>query len=329
MILAGDIGGTKTNLARFEWRDGRLERLDMATFVSRDFPGLEPVVAEFLGGDRTPVAAACFGIAGPVVDGRCETTNLPWVVDAREVQRHLGIDRVWLLNDLEATGYGIPALEPHELYTLQEGHAGTGNAGLIAAGTGLGECLLFWNGALHTPSPSEGGHSDFAPRNAWEVDLWRFLAHRYGHVSYERILSGPGFKELYDFLVSTGRTPSTAVRQAVAEAPNPTPIISEAGLNHTDDVCVELLDRFVEIYGAEAGNIALKALTIAGLYIGGGIAPRILPRLKEGGFLRAFLDKGRFRGLMERIPVRVILNPETALLGAARYAGLALEAGLR
>jgi glucokinase len=324
MILAGDIGGTKTNLARFEMRSGRLEKLGGRQFASQAFSGLESMLDTFLAEFPGPVDAACFGIAGPVADGRCETTNLAWNVDASRLQPRLKT-RVWLLNDLEATGYGIPALSETEMLTLQVGQEGPGNAVLIAAGTGLGECFLFRSGRELIPSASEGGHTDFAPRNAFEWGLLERLIARLGHVSYERILSGAGFVELFDYLVAVGGVPSVAVAMARAEDADPAPAISQAGLDGSCPVCHEVIEYFLEIYGAEAGNLALKGLSTAGVFVGGGIAPRLLSRLKGSRFLDAFLDKGRFRGMLEKMPVKVILNPETALLGAARFAWLHQE----
>ncbi len=322
MILAGDIGGTKTNLAWFARNGDRLERLETHSFPSRDYPGLEPVLDAFLAIAPRPLSSACFGIAGPVVGWRCETTNLPWVVDTFNVRTHLNLEHVWLLNDLEALGYSIPVLESTELVTLQPGRAQRGNAALLAAGTGLGESFLFWNGRYHVPVPSEGGHSDFAPRNEWEIELLRFLAERYGHVSYERILSGPGIVDLFDFIAFRGERPAEPVRIARDSGQDPAPAIATAGLDRSCPVSVQVLDRFVEIYGAEAGNMALKALSVAGVFIGGGIAPKLLPRLLDGGFLRGFLDKGRFRGLLEQMPVHIIQNQQAGMLGAARYAAL-------
>ena len=331
MILAGDIGGTKTLLALFELKDGQWQQVCIREYASQHYPSLEAILDEFLASENTlpnraAVEAACFGIAGPIVDQKSKLTNLDWTIDGQNLQAHLKTARVRLLNDLEVIGHSLPWLQPDELLNLNPGTAQAGNIGILAAGTGLGESLLFWDGEQHLPSASEGGHTDFAPRSTWEIGLLQHLMQRYGgHVSYERVLSGPGFVDLLDYVVSRGVEPTESVAHARAQLANPVPVISDAGLNRTCLACTEVMDHFVGIYGAEAGNLALKGLTLGGIYLGGGIAPRIRTRLQEGGFMQGFLDKGRFRGLLETIPVHIILNPEAGLLGAARYATLMLS----
>lgn len=338
MILAGDIGGTKTLLALFEVVDGQWQQVCVREYASQNYVSLESILDEFLAIEiSTPhtasVEAACFGIAGPIVQQKSKLTNLSWTIDGAALQTYLKTEQVRLLNDLEVIGHSLPWLGADELLTLSPGNAENpksvqpGNIVILAAGTGLGESLLFWDGFSHHPSASEGGHTDFAPRNAWEIGLLQFLMHRFdGHVSYERILSGPGFVDLLDYVVSHGVEPTESVAHARAHLSNPVPVISDAGLNRTCLACSEVMDHFVSIYGAEAGNLALKGLALGGVYLGGGIAPRIRARLQEGGFMEAFLDKGRFRGLLQTMPVNIILNPEAGLLGAARYATLLTEA---
>lgn len=315
MILAGDIGGTHARLALFE-HSGKLICKKEQKFLSKNYAGLEEIVREFLG--REVVSNACFGIAGPVRNGRCRATNLPWIVDAYELSRKLHIPFVHLLNDLEANAYGISQLEPSELALIHEGdRTQTGHRALIAAGTGLGEAGMFWNGKEHVPFASEGGHADFAPRNPIEVELLFYLQKKFEHVSYERVVSGPGLIEIYQFLIDTKRGELTPSLQEEMEQKNPSKVISEAGALNKDETCVKAVDWFLSLYGAEAGNLALKYLALGGFYIGGGIAPRLIDKMKSGAFRTSFLDKGRFKPLLSSIPIWVILNDQAALLGAA------------
>jgi len=323
MILAGDIGGTNTRLGLFKIDGKRLTAAVEGVFVSRDHKSLEEIVAAFVSQHGLTVEHACFGVAGPVRNGRCEGVNLPWVADERELARALGLEAVGLINDLEATGYGISALEASDFLVLNEGAPGaSGNAAIIAAGTGLGEAGLYWNGADYLPIASEGGHADFAPRNALEIELLRYLQARFTHVSWERVVSGPGLFNIYKFLRDPGRGEepdwlANAIRDRDAAA-----VISEAALEGRSPLCAQALDLFVSFYGAEAGNLALKFLAAGGIFVGGGIAPRIIGKLKDSTFMSAFVSKGRLNSLLEAIPVRVILNDKAALLGAARCAAL-------
>ena len=323
MILAGDVGGTKTQLALFSVRDGKLRREKEQTFASQEYLGLGTVLQDFLGNHPTPVETACFGVAGPVVDGKVKTTNLPWLIDSQEIGRTFQLKSVALLNDLEAGAYGIFTLEPHELFVLNEGETGRrGNKALIAAGTGLGEATLYDDGRDYHPSASEGGHGDFAPTDETQIDLLRGLIKKFGHVSYERVVSGPGIKNIYDFLRASGRLEEPDwLKQKISAADDPSVVISQEGLAGSSAICMEALNLFVSVYGAEAGNLALRTKSTGGVYIGGGIAPKILAKLKDGPFMHAFLDKGRYRELLSEMPVRVILNPQAALQGAAFYAG--------
>jgi len=319
MILAGDVGGTKTALALFE--EGRDAPIREATLPSHEFPSLEAVVVRLLeAGPTGRIDAACFGVPGPVVGGRAVTTNLPWVIEEGDLARAIGVPRVKLVNDLEAAGYGMLDLGATEMATLQAGNPRPGNRALIAAGTGLGEAILAWDGRRHTAVASEGGHVDFAPRNDREVELLRFLARESDHVSYERVLSGPGLHNVYRFLrQSAGEREPTWLTEKLASG-DPSAVISEVALAAADRVCVESLDLFVAVYGAEAGNLALKALALGGVYVGGGIAPRIRAKLADGRFVAAFRAKGRLASLMVSIPVVLALDPRAPLLGAARVA---------
>jgi glucokinase len=320
MILAGDVGGTKVHLALFDFTDGDLKHTRDQVFPAKQYAGLEEIVKEFVVSEK--VTAACFGVPGPVRDGRLRLTNLPWTLDSRELARDLSIDYVFLINDLQANGYGIAELGPDQVYTLSEGDSSqVANRGLISAGTGLGEAFLVWDGRDYVPYPSEGGHSDYAPRNEDEIDLLRFLRQKYnGRISFERVVSGQGLTNIYEFL-RDGKgleEPLWLAERMRQEDPNA--VITESALKAKSQLCEKTLDMFVSAYGAEAGNLALKVLSVGGLYVGGGIAPRILEKLKDGTFLKAFTDKGRLSQLLVNIPVRVILESRTALIGAAAYA---------
>jgi glucokinase len=320
MILAGDVGGTKVHLALYDFIDGKLKHARDEKYPAKEYSGLEEIVKEFLAADQ--VTAACFGVPGPVRDGRLRLTNLPWTLDSRELAAGLGISHVFLINDLEANGYGIAELTGEQISTLAEGDASQiGNRALVAAGTGLGEGFLIWNGRMHVPYPSEGGHADFAPRNEDEIDLLRFLKQKYnGRISFERVVSGMGLTGIYEFLRDVrGVEEPVWLAQKIAEVEDPNSVITEMGLAARSEICEKALDMFVSAYGAEAGNLALKVLSVGGLYVGGGIAPRILEKLKDGTFIKSFTDKGRLSQLLINMPVRVILDSRAALLGAAAY----------
>jgi glucokinase len=326
MILAGDIGGTSTRLAAFEIHDSRLVTIAEEVFPSRKFNGLEEIAAAFVVPRNLKIDRACFGIAGPVQNGSVKTPNLAWTVETAQLARTLGLPTVSLINDLEANAYGVAALDPSEFVVLSEGVAGAvGNIAIISAGTGLGEAGLYWDGKQHQPFACEGGHTDFAPRTEIETELFTWLRAKFGHVSYERVLSGPGLLNIYQFLCDTGKgKPSAEVASEMARR-DPSAAISRAALAGTDPLCIQALDLFVGFYGAEAGNLALKIMSRGGVYVGGGIAPKILEKIKGTIFIEAFLDKGRMRPLLEAMPVRVIMNEKTALLGAARCAAMKTE----
>ena len=319
MILAGDIGGTNTRLALFD----SLQPSRLEIFPSAQYAGLEAIAAEFIAQAGSSVTAACFGIAGPVRDGVARTSNLPWVVNSRQLAAALSLKHVSLINDLEANAYGIAVLQPSDFVTLNEGTSGaSGNCALISAGTGLGEAGLLAEGTSLRPFASEGGHGDFAPRNELEIDLLRYLLGRWSRVSYERVLSGPGLVNIYQFLRDTGRASEPAWLTERIGRENPAAVISESALAASAEICVHALDIFVSIYGAEAGNLALKIMATGGVFVGGGIAPKIVAKLQDSTFMKAFTDKGRLSSLLQSIPVRVIVNDKTALLGAARLAAL-------
>lgn len=322
LVLAGDIGGTKTHLALFSVRGKKLHSEALRTFPSKGYSGLAPVLQEFLAADQNKIDSACFGIAGPVVDGKVKTPNLPWMVDTVELRRALKLDAVSLLNDLEAGAYGIFTLDNDEFCTLNKGvMRESGNKALIAAGTGLGQAILHDDGRHFHPLASEGGHADFAPRDELEIELLRYLIGRFGHVSYERVISGPGLFNIYRFFrESRGEEEPKSLTEQFAAADDASAVISKAALAKEAEICVKSLELFVSIYGAEAGNLALRAKSVRGLYIGGGIAPKILAKLKDETFMRAFVDKGRYTDLLAAIPVQVILNDKAALRGAAYYA---------
>ncbi|HXN06981.1 MAG TPA: glucokinase [Nitrospiria bacterium] len=321
MILAGDIGGTKTNLALFQPEDTELREIRQDTFPSKDFASLEAVIQHFLQSGGPSIHSACFGVSGPVINGKCKTTNLPWVLDAKKIGQRFGIATVILLNDLEAMAYGTLRLSEKECFALNEGQPEIkGNRCIIAAGTGLGESILFWNGSQFLASASEGGHADFAPRNSLEIRLLEFLLNRYSRVSYERILSGPGLFNIYQFLRESGQGVEPSWLKESLEREDPAEVISKAALAEQSELCVKALDLFASIYGAEAGNLALKVMATGGVYIGGGIGRKIVKKLEDGSFLKSFKEKGRMDPLMSRMPVKVILNEKSALLGAAHYA---------
>lgn len=321
MILAGDVGGTKVHLALYDFTNGKLTYTRDQKFPAKNYTGLEEIVKGFLGADKA--TAACFGVPGPVRDGRLRLTNLPWTLDSRELSAHLGIEHVFLINDLEANGYGVAELSADQIYTLSEGDASQiGNRALVSAGTGLGEAMMIWNGRSHVPYPSEGGHADFAPRTEDEIDLLRFLKQKYnGRISFERVVSGMGLTSIYEFLREVRGIEEPAwLAEKIAAADDPNTVITDLALKAKSELCEKALDMFVSVYGAEAGNIALKLLAVGGVYLGGGIAPRILEKLKDGAFMKAFTDKGRLSQLLINTPVRVILESRAALMGAAACA---------
>lgn len=320
-LIAGDIGGTKTRLGLFDAAGGGIQKLVERTFASAKYPELEAIVSAFLAEIGGPCERAAFAIAGPVKDRTARTTNLPWLVIADSLERRLNIPRVDLLNDLEAVAYSIADLIADDLCVLNAGSPGSsGNAAIIAAGTGLGMAGLFWDGARHHPFPSEGGHADFAPAETRQTALRCYLAEKFGHVSKERVLSGPGLVNIFDYLLhSTGEENPPWLVEPL-HGGDPAAAIAHAAVGLSSPLAVQALDLFVSIYGAEAGNLALALMATGGVYLGGGIAPKIVDHLKGMTFLNSFLSKGRMRPLLEAVPVKVILNDRAALIGAARFA---------
>lgn len=323
MILAGDVGGTKVHLALYGFENGELSHIRDEKFPAQEYTGLEVVTKKFLAESGNPeVTAACFGVPGPVRHGRLKLTNLPWILDCAELSAGLDIQHLFLINDLEANGYGIAELHSDQIHVLSDGDASAvGNRGLVSAGTGLGEAVLVWNGKMHIPMASEGGHCDFAPRNESEIDLLRYLQRKLkGRVSFERVVSGIGLKNIYSFLRDEKKMEEPVWLKERMQSEDPNAVIGEVGEDGSNDLCAKTLEIFASAYGAEAGNLALKILSVGGLYLGGGIAPKILKTMKDGAFMKAFTDKGRLSDLLVHTPVRIILESRAALMGAAAYA---------
>jgi glucokinase len=324
MILAGDIGGTKTVLALFEDTAGTLSKVRDATFPSREHATFAEILTKFLRDEpNLMLRAGCFGVAGAVIEGKCRTTNLPWQLDEDVLAKAIQARRVKLLNDLEAMAYGMLFLRTDELAVLNPGHQPPrkGNVAVIAAGTGLGEAMLAWDGERHHPVASEGGHADFSPHSDLEIDLLKYLRARFnGHVSWERVLSGPGFFNLYTFLRDTSRYPEPPWLTEKLKTGDPSVLITQIGMAGQDPLCAATVDQFCYLYGVEAGNLALKCVAVGGVYIGGGIGPKMLSALQSGSLVRGFTDKGRFSEFMRGVEVRVALNPQAPLIGAANYA---------
>ncbi len=327
MILAGDVGGTKVHLALYSFAQGKLQPVRDQKYPAQLYAGLEKIVQEFLAAGKEKITAACFGCPGPVHGNRLKLTNLPWTLDGHQLAKELNIEYIFLINDLEANGYGIPELTPECIFTLHEGDAGAvGHRALVSAGTGLGEAVLIWNGMMHQPIPSEGGHADFAARNDSEIELLQYLqTELQGRVSWERVVSGIGLKNVYTFLrdVKKMAEPPWLTERMLKEDPNA--VIGECGEKQPGEagyceLCATALEMLVSAYGAEAGNLALKVLATGGVYLGGGVAPKILRKMQDGAFMKAFLDKGRMSPLLKSYPVRIILDEGCALLGAAAYA---------
>lgn len=319
MILAGDIGGTKTWLALFS--DVKTRQIVKKTiFSSQKYSSLEEIIQDFLMDIPSLPSYACFGVAGPVEKGTSRVTNLPWLIDAKKMESSLKIPHISLINDLEANAWGIRCLNEDELYVIAEGNnLNVGNQALISAGTGLGEAGLYFNGKEHIPFASEGGHCNFAPSDEEETEIWRYFHSLYGHVSFERLLCGKGLTNLYNFYVDVKNGTELSEVKEKMKKEDPAKVIYEYALSKKCPTCRRAVERFLSIYGSEAGNVALKFLSLGGIYIGGGIAPKMVEMMKEGQFVRAFIDKGRFDKLLSTIRIQIIMNPHTALLGAASY----------
>ncbi|HUL31502.1 MAG TPA: glucokinase [Thermodesulfobacteriota bacterium] len=325
LILAGDVGGTNTRLGFFEATRGYPRPLSEKIYLSKNYKGLENILRDFLRG-RREIAAACLGVAGPVTEEVIIATNLPWWIDIQSLQKALPIKKMEVINDLVANAYGISALKKRDFQVLNFGKIKKGNQALISAGTGLGEAILFWDGKQHLPSPSEGGHAEFGPRNRLEMELFNYLSERFDHVSYERVLSGEGLSHIYQFLKDSrkfGQEPPWLSEKMKGQ--DPAEVISETARLKKNGLCSKALDLFASIYGAAAGNLALQVMAVGGVFIGGGIAPKIIWKLKDGTFSNAFKDKGRLSRIVAHIPVSVIMNDKTALLGAASCAASLLK----
>jgi glucokinase len=321
IVLAGDVGGTNARLAIVELNGPSARITRESRYPSRDYPGLTPIVDRFCDEAASRPDRACFGIACPVVGDDCTAPNLPWTINARKLGAEIGISRTTIINDFVAVGYGIDLLGPSDLATLQEGSpTPRGPIALIGAGTGLGQGFLLWEEDHYRVLPSEGGHGDFAPRGKSQAGLLEFLRRQFDRVSWERLLSGPGMVNAYRYLLASAAAPEQATVRAELEKEDPASVITRHGLARTDCLSDRTLDLFCEILGAQAGNLALTVVATGGVYLAGGIAPRIVERLKDGPFVTAFRDKGRMSELLSRIPVHVIMNPNVGLLGAAAAA---------
>jgi len=319
-ILAGDIGGTKTRLGLFKAGQNRHVLKIMETYSSQKYKSLDNIIKDFLHKHPVKIRSACFGAAGPVVKGKCRITNLPWTISESRIRQKFPFAQVKLVNDLTATAMAIPVLSSRELNPLNRVRSKKGlNIGLVAPGTGLGQAFLISQNGDYVPVSSEGGHVDFAPANEMEIGLWRYLRKRYGHVSVERVISGTGLWNIYSWLKSSGRYKEPVwLEKKIADA-DPAKVISETAITSQTPICVKALEMYLSILGAVSGNLALTAMTTGGIFLGGGIPPKIMPALQNGTFMKSFVDKGRFKIILEKIPVKVIMNDKAALLGAARY----------
>jgi len=323
MILAGDIGGTHARLAYFQPQNGHLRLVSERVFPSREHSELGEIVSQFLHDSGTRPEVACFGIAGPVRNGRVETSNLPWVVEQSRLAKQIHLPATLLINDLEASAWGIGVLADADLVPLNHVRGpALGNQAVIAPGTGLGEAGLYWDGSRHHVFACEGGHTDFGPQGDLQIELVRFLQARFGHVSYERILSGPGLVNVYEFLRESGCGNESAEFADALKKGDPAAVISLAALDGSESLAVKALDVWVAVYGAEAANLALKVMATGGIFLAGGISPKILAKLKGPLFMKSFVEKGRLRPLLESIPVQVVINDKAGLIGAARCAAV-------
>jgi glucokinase len=321
MILAGEIGATRTRLAAFDKEGSRLKVVVEKTYQSQEHGSLSEIIAAFIQAEGIAVHSACLGVAGPVRRGRSKISNLPWLIDSRDLAKQLKLDSVGMINDLEAYAYGIDGLDSKDFVTLNAGSEDAeGNRAVISARTGLGVAGLYWDGYRHHPFACEGGHSDFAPRNALEMELLAYLQKKYGRISYERLLSGPGIKNIYDFLRDARKADEPQwLKDQIGAAPDPPAVISQLALEGKAAICNQTLSIFVSIYGAETGNCALNFLSTGGIFIGGSVAAKIVPKMKDPIFMESFLDKGRMESLLKEIPVTIVLNDDSGIIGAARY----------
>ncbi|MBO0911175.1 MAG: glucokinase [Acidobacteria bacterium] len=321
MILAGHIGATRVRLAVFHMEGNQLRRAVERTYKSQEQSGFSEIIREFVATEGVLVQSACFGVAGPVRAAKSKISNLEWTIDSGEIARQLKLPSVGLINDLEAFAYGLDALESRDFVTLSPGaEDAEGNRAVISARTGLGVAGLYWDGYRHHPFACEGGHADFAPNNDLEMELAQYLRGKYGHVSCERILSGPGIRNIYDFLRDTGKAQEPDwLRKEISQAKDPPAVISQLALEGGARICEQTLSIFVSVYGSETGNCALNFMAAGGVFIGGSIAAKIVPKMRDPIFMRSFLDKGRMRSLLGDMPVKIVLNDDAGIIGAARY----------
>lgn len=321
MILAGEIGATRTRLAAFETEGSRLNCVVEKTYPSQKHDGLAGILADFIKTEGIPVHSACFGVAGPVRGGRSKISNLPWIIDARELTKQLKLNSVGLLNDLEAYAYGIDGLDSKDFIPLSDGSEDAdGNRAVISDKTGLGMAGLYWDGFRHHPFACEGGHADFAPRNELQTELLVYLQKKYGRISCERILSGPGIKNIYDFLRDAHKAEEPDwLRTQIGAAPDPPALISQLALEGKSAICDQAMSIFVSVFGAQTGNCALNFMSTGGIFIGGSIAAKIVPKMKDPVFMESFLDKGRMGALLKDVPVKIVANDDCGMIGAARY----------
>jgi len=321
MILAGEIGGTRTRLAAFDKDGSKLQLVVEKSYPSQEHNNLSEVVSGFVKTEGIAVHTACFGVAGPVQRGRSKISNLPWIIDSRDLAKLLKLDTVGMINDLEAYAYGIDGLDSKDFVTLNQGSEDAeGNRAVISARTGLGVAGLYWDGYRHHPFGCEGGHSDFAPRNELEREMLTYLQKKYDHISYERILSGPGIKNIYDFLRDSKRAEEPAwLKDQMAAAADPPALISQLAAQGKAPICDQTMSVFVSIYGAETGNVALNFMSTGGIFVGGSVAAKNVAKMKDPVFMQSFLGKGRMESLLKEMPVTIVLNDNSGLIGAARY----------
>lgn len=322
MLLVGDVGGTKTILALFTSSSSGWNCAKKTLYASADYKTFTELLTSFLLDVDAAISSVCIGVAGPIVDGDCVVTNLPWILSRDQISRSVHAPNVWLLNDLEATAWGLLALPEADFVELNPNVTSSqaGDIAVIAAGTGLGEALMIWDDKAHRVIATEGGHADFAPTDQQQIGLLNYLMQKYdGHVSYERLLSGHGLINIYDYLKQIQFAPVNVRTENQMLTNDPAAVIGMAGVEGNDKLCVEAVNLFCRIYGAESGNLALKCLPNAGIYLAGGIAGKILPVLKNGEFIKSFLNKGRIKVVLDNIPVKTCINPDVALAGALRF----------
>lgn len=325
IILAADVGGTKTNLALFEKKDGKLIILREKSFQTKDYSSFVVMLNSFYSDKSITIDCMCLGVAGPVIDGKVQGTNFQWLIDSKEISKELQIDSVYIINDMEANAYGLAALREKDLEVIHKGSNFSGNAVIISPGTGLGEVGLYWDGTHYRPFASEGGHCDFSPRNTLEIALWQYMHQKYNHVSWERVLSGPGIYDAYQFLIQyRKKTAPEWIKQRLLTE-NPAAVITNVALEGKDPICKETLDLFTRFLARESAQLALKMKATGGVFIGGGIVPKIIKGINRAVFKEGFIQSGRLNKLLEMVPVKVILNEKTPLLGAAYYGAMAFN----